>query len=93
MANDARRSYEEYWNRTCPEKKFEHALCSERWDVELSDVIKFFSVRAGDALGENAAVEGSDKIGCLETWVEKRLLDLGKRGEFVWELEQGFRKG
>ena len=89
----ARKSHEEYWGRTCPGKVFEHLLYGEGWDIGFSDALKFFSMRADGALGEKVAGEGGDKVGCLELWVKKRLLDSGKRGEFVWEWEQGFRAG
>jgi hypothetical protein len=93
LANAARQSHEEYWNRTSPGKQFEHDLYSEGWDVGFSDAQKFFTMRADGVLGEKTAGEGSDKIGCLEIWVKKRLLESGRRGEFVWEWEQGFRAG
>lgn len=91
MAEAARRSHEEYWTRTTPGKNFEHHLYSEGWDVGFSDAQAFFTMRAGGALGQ--AGEGGDKIGCLEIWVKKRLLESGQRGAFVWEWEQGMRAG
>ena len=93
LGYSARQFHEEYWNRTCPGKRFEHQLYSEGWDVGFSDALKFFGMRADGAFGEKIASEGGDKIGCLELWVKKRLLDSGRRGEFVWEWEQGFRNG
>jgi hypothetical protein len=92
MADAAKRGHEEYWSKTAPGKKFEHHLYGEGWDVGFSDAQKFFCMRADGALGERAG-EGGDKIGCLEIWVKKRLLESGNRGEFVWEWEQGFRAG
>jgi hypothetical protein len=87
LATEARRSHEEYWNCTSPEKKFERAFYSEGWDVGFSDELEFFSMRAENTLGENAAGEGSDKIKGLEIWVEKCLQEPVKRGGFVWEWE------
>lgn len=92
MADSARRSHEEYWNNTAPGKKFEHHLYSDGWETGFSDAQKFFTMRADGALGGKAG-EGGDKIGCLEIWVKKRLLESGNRGEFVWEWEQGLRSG
>ncbi len=92
MADGARRSHEDYWNNTAPGKLFEHHFFSEGWDIGFSDAQKFFSMRANGALGEKAG-DGGDKIGCLEIWVKKRLLESGNRGEFIWEWEQGFRSG
>jgi hypothetical protein len=68
-------------------------LYGEGWDVGFSDAQKFFAMRIDGALGGKVAGEGGDKIGCLEIWMKKRLLESGKRGEFVWEWEQGFRTG
>lgn len=93
MGNDAQRAHEEYWNRTSPGKKFEHHLYSEGWKVGFHDAEKFFSMRADGVLGEKTHSQGGDKIGCLEIWVKKRLLESGQRGEFVWEWDQGFRAG
>ena len=92
VADNARRSHEEYWNKTSPGKQFEHHLYSEGWDVGFSDAQKFFSMKADGALG-NRAGEGGDKIGCMEIWTKKRLLQSGNRGPFTWEWEQGFRAG
>jgi hypothetical protein len=93
LAGSAKQSHEEYWNRTCPGKKFEHQLYNEGWDVGFSDALTFFGMRADGALRERVAGEGCDKIGCLELWVKKRFMESGKRGEFVWEWEQGLRSG
>lgn len=93
LAQTAREGHEGYWNNTCPGQKFEHQLYSEGWDVGFSDAMKFFTMRADGALGAQAALGGGDKIGCLEIWVKKRLVECGQRGEFVWEWEQGFRAG
>ncbi|KAG0649690.1 hypothetical protein D0Z07_3962 [Hyphodiscus hymeniophilus] len=92
MADNGRRSHEDYWTKTSPGKKFEHHLFSEGWDVGFSDAQRFFSMRADGALGPRAG-DGGDKIGCVEIWTKKRLLESGNRGEFLWEWEQGFRSG
>lgn len=93
MAARARQGHEDFWKRTSPGKKFEHHLYSEGWDVGFSDAQTFFTMRADGALGARAAGEGGDKIGCLEIWMKKRLLESGQRGAYVWEWEQGFRAG
>jgi hypothetical protein len=37
---------------------------------------------------------GSDRIGCLEVWILKRLRDCNQCGcQYAWKFEQGFRKG
>jgi aryl-phospho-beta-D-glucosidase BglC (GH1 family) len=93
LARDARARHEEYWNRTSPGQIFQHELYSEGWDVGFSDAQRFFTMRADGSPGDRSALEGGDKIGCLEIWVKKRLLESGQRGEFVWEWEQGIRAG
>jgi len=92
MANSARQSHENYWNGAAPGKNFEHQLYSDGWSVGFSDAQAFFTMRADGALGERAA-EGGDKIGCLDIWVKKRMVESGQRGEFIWEWEHGFRAG
>jgi aryl-phospho-beta-D-glucosidase BglC (GH1 family) len=93
MARAARHSHDGYWDRMSPGKKFEHALYSEGWDLGFTDAQNFFIMRADGALGQRVANYGGDKIGCLEIWVKKRLLESGQNGQFVWEWEQGFRAG
>lgn len=85
----AAKGHEEYWNHASPGKKFEHHLYSQGWDLGCSDAQVFFGMRAQSNIG----ADGGDKIGMLETWIKKRLLESGQRGEFVWEWEQGFRAG
>ncbi|KAH8808200.1 glycoside hydrolase superfamily [Xylogone sp. PMI_703] len=93
LASAARQMHEEYWSRTTPGKRFEHQLYSEGWEVGFSDALVFFTMRTNGVLGDKMSKEGGDKIGCLNIWVKKRLLESGRTGEFVWEWEQGFRAG
>ncbi|CAL3964140.1 unnamed protein product [Diplocarpon coronariae] len=93
MAHGARQNHDHYWDSTAPGKQFQHQLYSDGWNVGFSDAQRFFGMRSEGALGQRAAGEGGDRIGCLEIWVKKRLLESGHRGEFVWEWEQGFRAG
>lgn len=93
IANAARSAHEAYWDTTVPGKRFEHHLYSEGWELGFSDAQALFNMRADGALGAKVAGVGGDKIGCLEIWVKKRLLEAGHKGEFVWEWEQGFRAG
>jgi hypothetical protein len=92
LAKGARESHEEYWNRTCPGQHFEHERYSQGWDVGFSDALSFFVMRADGGLGDKAG-EGGDRIGCIEIWAKKRLLESGQGGAFVWEWEQGLRAG
>jgi len=92
LGSSARGAHEGYWNQTSPGVTFQHELYSEGWEIGFSDAYSFFTMRSENGLG-NKATEGGDKIGCLEIWVKKRLLESGHRGGFVWEWEQGFRRG
>lgn len=95
LSSAGRQSHEDYWNRTSPGKQFQHNLYSEGWDVGFSDAAVFFTTKANGGLGDPGLVgaDGGDKIGCLDVWAKKRMLESGQRGEFVWEWEQGFRAG
>jgi hypothetical protein len=93
LASAARQQHEHYWNRAAPGKSFEHDLYSEGWDVGFSDAQTFFTMRVQSSLGDKAPRQGGDKIGCLEIWIKKRLLESGHREGFVWEWEQGIRAG
>lgn len=76
----------EYWNRTCPGQGFEHWRYENGWKVGFQDAFTFFG---RGAVGNS----GGAQIGCLEVWVLKRLRESGMRGGFVWEFEQGLRRG
>ncbi|CZR62026.1 related to Putative glucan 1,3-beta-glucosidase [Phialocephala subalpina] len=89
LHHQARGGHEGYWNQTSPGKQFQHELYSEGWDTGFSDAQAFFGMRSQQSSG----AEGGDKLGMLEVWIKKRLLESGRRGEFVWEWEQGFRAG
>lgn len=95
LATTDRSNHENYWNSTQPGKRFEHHLYSQGWEVGYLDALNLFKMRAEGHVGERARnlVGGGDKIGCLEVWTKKRLLQSGVRGEFAWEWEQGFRRG
>jgi hypothetical protein len=58
-------------------------LYTKGWDVGWTDALSFFTMRAEGKLQGGA--EGGDKLGCLEIWVKKRLLESGERGPYAWE--------
>lgn len=83
-----------YWDQACPGKTFEHWRFEHGWKVGFGDAVVFFAARVDGILGTEAASEGGgDKIGCLEIWVRKRCVDCAMTGDFVWEFEQGVRRG
>lgn len=92
-AHNARQGHEGYWNGTSPGEAFEHHLFGEGWEVGFSDAMFFFGARVEGKIPAWGNGEGGDKIGGLEGWVKKRLLESGQRGKYAWEWEQGFRNG
>jgi hypothetical protein len=79
----------DYWDTAAPGKTFEHWRFEYGYKLGWSDAKIFFNMRAS---GGGLGAQGGDKIGCLEVWIRKRILDAGQTGDFVWEFEQGFRK-
>lgn len=82
-----------YWDQACPGKTFEHWRFEHGWKVGFGDAAVFFAARVEGVLGDDGGSEGGDKIGCLEIWIRKRCIDSCMTGEFVWEFEQGMRRG
>lgn len=67
---------------------YEHWRYEMGWTMGWNDAIAFFEARS-----RHFGLEGCDKIGMLDLWILKRLRDCRQTGEFVWQWEQGFRKG
>lgn len=82
-----------YWDRTSPGKQFEHYRFEDGWKLGFADAEAFWMWRncpGRPSMGKN----GADKIGALDMWVRKRMIDAGLMGvEFAWEFEQGLRHG
>jgi len=94
IAEQAVLCHTDHWNRTAPGKKFEHRWYGEAWQVGWEDAKAFWFCRMNGMMGEMAReAGGAERIGCLEIWVEKRLRESGKVGEFCWQWEHGFRAG
>ncbi|TLD39379.1 glycoside hydrolase family protein [Venturia nashicola] len=79
-----------YWNEAAPNKTFDHDLFRQGYYLGWNDALIFFEARSKGLLGGDGV--GADKIGMLDLWVRKRILDCGVTGEFVWEFEVGYRK-
>ncbi|KAI9720822.1 MAG: hypothetical protein M1812_002661 [Candelaria pacifica] len=86
--NTASSNHNGYWNQASPGQQFQHYRFSDGWDVGFSDALAFFQARLNGLSGP-----GGDKIGMLDLWVKKRLVDSGQGGSYVWEYEQGLRQG
>jgi aryl-phospho-beta-D-glucosidase BglC (GH1 family) len=93
LGNSARKAHEDYWTGAAPGQHFEHDRYIDGWNVGFSDGLSFFVMRAEGGLGDKAGEAGGDRIGCLDIWVKKRLLESGQGGAFAWEWEQGIRAG
>ncbi len=83
-----------HWSHTSPSKRFEHWRFEQGWDVGFSDAMSFLSMRSSGQLGHVGLVgEGGDRIGMLDLWVKKRIVESGMGGPLVWEFEAGMRQG
>ncbi|CZR53769.1 related to Putative glucan 1,3-beta-glucosidase [Phialocephala subalpina] len=82
-----------YWNGAAPGQHFEHFRYDSGWWNGWTDAQTFFTARvSGHVPGGN----GGDKIGFVDLWVRKRMLETNNEQSstgFGWEWEQGFRKG
>ncbi|ORY12515.1 glycoside hydrolase superfamily [Clohesyomyces aquaticus] len=74
-----------YWDHLAPNTPCEHWRYENGWKVGYADACNFFAGGSG--------VRDGNKIGNLEIWVLKRIRESGMRGNFVWEFEQGLRRG
>lgn len=82
----SRDAHVNYWNANAPGKSFEHWRYEAGWNVGFDDATSFFGARSNARLG--SSVNGGDKIGNLDIWARKRIIDSGMIGEFVWEYER-----
>ncbi|KAK4964264.1 Glucan 1,3-beta-glucosidase 3 [Elasticomyces elasticus] len=78
----------QYWDTNHP-GNYEHWRYENGWKVGFADAQAFFGSRVSGGLQGT----GGDKIGCLDIWVKKRIVESGMAGPFVWEFEQGLRHG
>ena len=77
-----------FWDSQHP-GQYEHQRFEQGWDVGFNDAMAFFGAITGGGLRGH----GGDKIGMLDLWVRKRIIESGQGGKFVWEFEQGLRQG
>ena len=100
---DALGRFREYCTRECPGRRWAPARYDAGFDQGWTDALAFWTARiafglhpaptereAVEAGGPFGPVVGTDKIGCLDAWVLKRLRDVGPEGG-TWEWERGFR--
>jgi hypothetical protein len=90
LLSDRTQKHANYWASNSPGSSFEHWRFQYGYDLGWSDAVHFYEMRSIDG---GPGSQGGDKIGLLEVWILKRIVDAGQTGEFVWEFEQGFRQG
>ncbi|OKL60608.1 hypothetical protein UA08_04182 [Talaromyces atroroseus] len=86
----------EYWR----EKRVPNNNYESGWDLGFRDAMDFFSARANSITMPNntktnhqPAVGGGDKIGALELWILKRIVECGRLdSSSAWEWEHGYRR-
>lgn len=76
-----------YWDHLTPNMGAEHWRYENGWKVGYQDAYSFFEGRESQGVGHG------NNIGNLELWALKRIRESGFRGNFVWEFEQGMRRG
>jgi len=81
----------EYWKKKEAARTYEHWRFCSGFDQGYGDALAFFGMRIEGQLGK--CKEGADKIGCLEMWIRKRIVEGGMAGQYAWEFEAGMRQG
>ncbi|EED20077.1 glucan 1,3-beta-glucosidase precursor, putative [Talaromyces stipitatus ATCC 10500] len=83
-----------YWDKTSSGTKFEHWRYELGWDLGFNDAMAFLCSKLDGKLPNIRQVAGGDKIGALELWIGKRMLETGQLSSpLAWEWEHGYRKG
>ena len=77
-----------YWDSKDPGKHYEHWRFEAGWDDGWNDAVSFFGAK--EASGIHIG-RGVDRIGCLDGWIRKRMIEVGQSGPLGWEYEHGFR--
>jgi hypothetical protein len=85
--HDAVNQHVQYWDRIAPDMGGEHWRYENGWKVGFYDALRFFEGN----IQQN--VRPGNRIRNLELWVMKRIRESGFHGKFVWEFEQGLRRG
>lgn len=71
---------------------WDHSSYLSGFSLGFDDASLFFGARAADIVPGNCT--GGDKIGALDLWIRKRLVESGQAWQqYGWEWEHGFRKG
>ncbi|KAF2020604.1 glycoside hydrolase family 5 protein [Aaosphaeria arxii CBS 175.79] len=76
-----------YWQHHAPNMGGEHWRFEAGYKIGYNDALIFFEGRG------QQAIAGGNRIGNVELWILKRIRESGFKGNFVWEFEQGMRRG
>lgn len=87
LKNTAFSQHVDYWNKTLPGGNFEHDRFNAGFDLGFSDALEFFNMRRSRQL----VGPGADRIGMLDLWVRKRMIESGQEGlALVGNSSRGF---
>ncbi|KAI9774410.1 MAG: Glucan 1,3-beta-glucosidase 3 [Geoglossum simile] len=86
---DAQAAHNLYWDQHAPGVPMEHWRFGAGWDAGFSDAVSFSQSRVSGVLTGT----GADKIGMLDVWIRKRVIESRQEGQYLWEFEQGLRQG
>jgi aryl-phospho-beta-D-glucosidase BglC (GH1 family) len=83
-----------YWDKRSSSTKYEHWRYERGWDLGFGDAMAFLCSKLDGNLPNTRRVAGGDRIGALELWIGKRMVETGQLDSpFGWEWEHGYRKG
>ncbi|KAL1600486.1 Glucan 1,3-beta-glucosidase 3 [Paraconiothyrium brasiliense] len=76
-----------YYDHLAAKMPADHSRYEHGWKIGYADAYVFFEGKADEAVGPG------NRLGNVELWVLKRIRESGFAGDFVWEYEQGLRRG
>jgi aryl-phospho-beta-D-glucosidase BglC (GH1 family) len=94
LRSTASTQHANYWDKQSSSTKYEHWRYEHGWDLAFRDAMAFLCSRLDGDLPNIRQVAGGDRIGALELWIGKRMVETGQLGSpFGWEWEHGYRAG
>lgn len=83
-----------YWDKQPSSKKYEHWRYERGWGLGFDDAMVFLCSKLDRRLPNIRQVAGGDRIGALELWIGKRMIETGQLDSPLgWEWEHGYRRG
>lgn len=81
-----------YWDKKMSSTKSEHWRYENGWNIGFRDAMDFFCARINDSIPCSGQAAGADRIGALEMWIRKRMIETGQLSSPMgWEWEHGYR--